>query len=229
MHNACTLISCRAVTKRKSSKRLPRTTDKGPIAVCLCVRPGYCTHFRNIIRAHPSLFVIFSLMHILMSSNRKPEHPSEKMYQHRQRHKYRQHFCSTRIPKRQIQLQMPAFQMLRFLLLLVCYCGQQGSQAASAAMDYGAKLSNCYDKAYGFRGFQLLNDSLTTVNQMIWDPENGTYPRTNDPSGHVFGGLLRNDTDSMAILKQSEAPQSTGWKCCCWNATNSVSSFVAFV
>ncbi|XP_061390716.1 uncharacterized protein LOC133326057 [Musca vetustissima] len=125
---------------------------------------------------------------------------------HPSRHPRRPHCCTTKIPKRQHQLQMPAFQMLRFLLLLVCYSCHQSQ--TTAAIEYSAQLSQCYDKAYGFGGYHLFNDSLAPGNQLIWDSVNGT-------------GLLRNGSEIVRTLAQPEATTAPGWKCCCWNATNS--------
>ncbi|XP_073830173.1 leucine-rich repeat-containing G protein-coupled receptor 1 [Musca autumnalis] len=130
-------------------------------------------------------------------------HSSRNMHHRRYR---RPHCCTTKIPKRQHQLQMPAFQMLRFLLLLVCYSCHPSQ--TTAAVEYSAQLSQCYDKAYVFGGYHLFNDSLAAGNQLIWDAVNGT-------------GLLRNGSEIVRTLAQPEATTAPGWKCCCWNASNS--------
>uniref|UniRef100_A0A1I8P9Q7 G-protein coupled receptors family 1 profile domain-containing protein n=1 Tax=Stomoxys calcitrans TaxID=35570 RepID=A0A1I8P9Q7_STOCA len=168
-----------------------------------------------------------NLLALQPSTKMHYNHQSHNQYQQqqRQRNSYphdqqRKHLCLTKIPKKQHQLLIPTFQMLRFLLLLVCYCCH--SPTATAVELNNEELSNCYDKAYGFRGYHLLNESMIGVNHMIWDSGNLTLARAKELLGHgINGAAAWNDTNPMGVLKQPSDKQSPGWKCCCWNASNS--------
>ncbi|XP_075146788.1 leucine-rich repeat-containing G protein-coupled receptor 1 [Haematobia irritans] len=158
-------------------------------------------------------------------------HPFTKMHhytqnqQQRQRNCYshdqhRKHLCLIKVPKRQHQLLVPAFQMLRFLLILVCYSCCISSTSASVEYNNG-KQSNCYDKAYGFRGYQLFNDTMVSANNVLWDSGNFTSSRVNETMGHGANGQSRIATERMSTGENLVEKQSPGWECCCWNVSQS--------
>ncbi|TMW45790.1 hypothetical protein DOY81_009129, partial [Sarcophaga bullata] len=158
---------------------------------------------------------------------------------HYQRYQQQQHqlYCLAKIPKMQQQSQIPAYQMLRFLLLLVCYCCY-----SHASMEYSAKLSNCYDNQYGFNDHYVYNSTATvtvanaiaknfTNNSTIINSITLTNNNNNDNSSnnssqlmpqqiHLDGNVARRaEMDSLNSRRFQQSPVS-GWKCCCWNATN---------
>ncbi|KAI8120699.1 hypothetical protein FF38_04494 [Lucilia cuprina] len=146
-------------------------------------------------------------------------HRQQKQHQHNYfyQQQHQQHYCLPKIPKMQQQLQMPAYQVLRFLLLLVCYCCH-----SQASMEYSAKLSNCYDNQYGFNGHHIYNGSAPTM--AIAGITNNTSSNettisaTNNSGDQLVQATTKSETDSAVAFQQSSSVR--GWKCCCWNATS---------
>ncbi|XP_046803895.1 thyrotropin receptor [Lucilia cuprina] len=146
-------------------------------------------------------------------------HRQQKQHQHNYfyQQQHQQHYCLPKIPKMQQQLQMPAYQVLRFLLLLVCYCCH-----SQASMEYSAKLSNCYDNQYGFNGHHIYNGSAPTM--AIAGITNNTSSNettisaTNNSGDQLLQATTKSETDSAVAFQQSSSVR--GWKCCCWNATS---------
>ncbi|KAL9889880.1 leucine-rich repeat-containing G protein-coupled receptor 1 isoform 1-T8 [Glossina fuscipes fuscipes] len=174
----------------------------------------------------------------MSSTNRKQKQRSEKLWQHSQYHR-RQHNMPN-IPKMQQQSQLRVHQILRFLLLLVCFgCHSQ-------AVEYSVELSNCYDKSPG-SGF----GSVGGTNSMTsgWAPipstliENNNNKNSNSSSNNdnnINNNNGNNNLSETAAITDTENLQLnvnlrmtptltpaiisstplSGWKCCCWNATH---------
>ncbi|KAM7360991.1 leucine-rich repeat-containing G protein-coupled receptor 1 [Cochliomyia hominivorax] len=151
-------------------------------------------------------------------------HHNHYYYQHYHHHQQQQHQinCLSKIPKMQQQLQMPAYQMLRFLLLLVCYCCH-----SQASMEYSAKLSNCYDNQYGFNGHHLSNittavkttaTSVVTANNTSNSNNFTTFTTTIATSYNNVASS--SDAGRDGYVASTKGTSVGGWKCCCWNATS---------
>lgn len=117
-------------------------------------------------------------------------------------------------------------------------------------MEYSAKLSNCYDNQDGFNGHYIYNSSVsglaagstrqftnnaTIINTTILTNNNNNNKQNNSNqlmsqelqmAGNVAGHVEMNALNSKAF--QQSAPPVSGWKCCCWNATNLVSRVIFF-
>ncbi|XP_065364547.1 lutropin-choriogonadotropic hormone receptor [Calliphora vicina] len=162
------------------------------------------------------------------------QHQRQHQKQQRQHHRHfyhqqHQNYCLAKIPKMQQQLQMPAYQMLRFLLLLVCYCCH-----SQASMEYSAKLSNCYDNQYGFNGHHIYNATTAAVTAAnntattsssnvttIIAPSNNSGQFAQSLANTGAGVMKNNEADEIISRGAFQHSSSVrGWKCCCWNATS---------
>lgn len=130
-----------------------------------------------------------------------------------------------------LQMRMyPLFRLLPVLWLLLCYCCCCCHCAhRRQAEEQSAQLNNCYDMQYGFdRALIGIAPELLLPSANSSNRDNGNEVTTAHNSTAVNDLWTRHPLHiGSNVSTQGYRPGSathTGWQCCCWNATNQVST-----